>query len=192
MSTMKSLLKWVELAAVVSAVIGITYLFGLPILLPRLWPEIRLPLALLAGSVVLILALMPDISRRHPAGEGPTGRPASRVEPTVERRLRTPGFEPNLSSTRFSHIEQTPHIAQRSVPVSGQPSVEATAKPPAATTSVSTTEAEHHYEELLRRKTHGDTALMGRLVEYERVRNPRATRSELLAAAVERWEHDNR
>lgn len=137
MSTLKSLLKWVELAAVVSAVIGITHFFGLPVLLPRLWPEIRLPLALLAGSVVLILALMPDIG---------IGRP--RVTPT------TKPFQP--------------------------------------TTTPSETEAEHHYEELLRRKTHGDTDLIRRLVEYERGRDPRATRAELLAAAVERWEHDNR
>jgi hypothetical protein len=144
MSTMKSLLKWVELAAVVSAVIGITYIFGLPILLPRLWPEVRLPLALLAGSVVLILALMPDIGRRHPAGEGPTGHPESRVEPA------------------------------------------------ATTSSASEMEAERHYEALLRRKTHGETDLMERLVAYERGRNPHATRAELLAAAVERWEHDNR
>lgn len=47
------------------------------------------------------------------------------------------------------------------------------------------------YQKLLR-KTLGDKAQVERLLEHERQRNQKATRIELLRAALERWERDNK
>ncbi len=47
------------------------------------------------------------------------------------------------------------------------------------------------YQNLLR-KTQGDEKLAERLIQYEQRRNPYATREELIANAIARWERDNR
>ena len=192
MSIVKLLLRWGGLAAVVSAAAGLTYFIVLPVLLPRLWPETRLPLALLPGIVLLSIALT-----RHPGAYLPTeassvGRAASRAALAGDRRLRTPDREPTLVPKRFWQAEQAPHTAQRSTRVNRQPTIATPVEPAALITSTSAVEAEKRYEELLLLKAHGDRAVMERLVEYERTHNPGAMRAELVQAAVERWERDIR
>jgi hypothetical protein len=50
---------------------------------------------------------------------------------------------------------------------------------------------EELYQKLLR-KSLGDKDQVERLLEHERQRNPKASRVELLRAALERWERDNK
>jgi hypothetical protein len=45
------------------------------------------------------------------------------------------------------------------------------------------------YQKLLR-KAMGDRTQTERLIEFERQRNPRASRGRLIRAALERWERD--
>lgn len=47
------------------------------------------------------------------------------------------------------------------------------------------------YQDLLT-KARGDKALVERLIDYERQRNPQAGRREWLRSAIYRWERDNR
>jgi len=192
MSILKRLLRWVELAALVSAATGITYFMVLPSLLPLLWPEARLPVALLPGVLLLVIALTRDTAAYIPTESGTTGRAGGRAMPADDRRSPIVNFEPAIDCERFWQAEQASHIAQQSAPAGGQPTVAPPVKPSAPFTSASALEVEQRYEELLLRKAHGDDALVERLVEYERVRKPRATRAELLQAAVEHWEQDNR
>ncbi len=51
---------------------------------------------------------------------------------------------------------------------------------------------DHSLYHNLMRKTQGNRAMVERLIQYERTRNPRAGQEEWMASAVERWERDNR
>lgn len=61
----------------------------------------------------------------------------------------------------------------------------------AAETFAPATRETDWYKKLLR-KTMGDRAHAERLIAYERERQPRAARAQLICAAVERWERDAR
>ena len=47
------------------------------------------------------------------------------------------------------------------------------------------------YRNLLIKNLH-DKEVVNRLIEFERNRNPNATKAELLQSAIDRWERDNR
>jgi hypothetical protein len=57
MPKFRLVLRWCGLAAVVSTVMGVVYFLAIPLVLPRLWPEVRLLLAILPGMLLLAFAL---------------------------------------------------------------------------------------------------------------------------------------
>jgi hypothetical protein len=149
MPSSRLLLKWCVLAAVVSAVTVLAYFVVIPLLLPRLWPEVRLLLAILMGTPLLAIALGRNVDSYLPP-------------------------EGNASG----------HTGSRTVATAGQPA--------ASNVPAPDLEAERHYQALLLSMARGDTALAERLVDHERAQHPHMTRAQLLQAACESWERDNR
>ncbi len=191
MSSAKLLLRWGRLAVIVIAVMAMSYFIAIPILLPRLWPETRLPLALWSGMILLIIALTRDPDSYLPAARRPLARAAVRATPSDDRRRRTSNLEPPLPSDQVRQVEHPPRTGQQTPSANRQPTA-ATRGASTATVSASMTEVERRLESLLLSKARGDKALVNRLVAYERARYPHATKAELLEVAIARWERDNR
>ena len=58
MTIVTQLVRWGSLVVVVTVIAMTTYFIAIPFLLGDLWPEARLPLALLAGEIFLVIALV--------------------------------------------------------------------------------------------------------------------------------------
>ena len=101
MPSVRLLLKWSGLAAVVSAVTVIAYFITIPLLLPFLWPATRLPLAILFGMVLLLTALVRDVDSYLPIEERPTAADCYRGAPPDYQRLPTAGSQPSSSSNQY-------------------------------------------------------------------------------------------
>jgi hypothetical protein len=192
MPSVTLLLKWSGLAAVVSAVTVIAYFIAIPLLLPSSGHAMRLALAILFGMALLLTALVRDVDSYLPNEEGPTAHTAKRGAPPGYQRLPTAEFQPTSSSNRYRQVEAIPGSAQKTEYAYQHPANAAAEKPPASSIPEPALEVERHYESLLLSMARGDKALVERLVDYERTLKPLMTRAELLQAAFERWERDNR
>jgi hypothetical protein len=192
MPSVRLLLRWSGLAAVVSAVMVIAYFIAIPLLLPFLWPATRLPVAILFGMVLLLTALARDVDSYLPMDERPTARTAGRGTRPDRQRMPMAESQPPPSSSQYRQVEPVPHPDQQAGHADTQP-VEATAeKSPAPSIPEPALEVERQYESLLLSMARGDKALVERLVDHERTQHPFMTRAELLQSAFERWERDNR
>jgi hypothetical protein len=192
MPSVRLLLRWSGLAAVVSAVTVIAYFIAIPLLLPFLWPATRLPLAIVFGTVLLLTALVRDVDSYLPIEEKATARTASRGTPPDRQRLPTAESQPPPSSSQYPQVEPVPHSAPQAGNAYQRPADDTAEKGPASSIPEPALEVERHYESLLLSMARGDKALVERLVDHERTQHPFMTRAELLQAAYERWERDNR
>jgi hypothetical protein len=186
MTIVTQLVRWGSLVVVVTVIAMTTYFIAIPFLLGDLWPEARLPLALLAGEIFLVIALV-----RGADGYLPVRTQVVRETSSDGTSHKTQGAKLDSVAVQSQRAEVYPGTLRRSTTqwqrdtarVAEHPS------PPAALRTDS--EVGTLYESLLR-KAHGDQTLVERLVEYERQRNPGAMTAECLRSAIERWERDNR
>jgi hypothetical protein len=160
--------------------------------LPFLWPATRLPLAILFGMVLLLTALVRDVDSYLPIEETPTARTANLGTPPDYQRLPTAESQPSSSSNQYRQVEPILDSTQKTGDADQQPADATAEKPSASSIPEPALEVERPYESLLLSMARGDKALVERLVDYERTLHPLMTRAELLQAAFERWERDNR
>ena len=149
MPSVRLLLKWSGLAAVVSAVTVIAYFIAIPLLLPFLGHATRLLLAILFGMVLLITALVRNIDSYLPIEERPTARAANRDTPPEYQRLPTAESRPSPSSNQYWQVEPVPDSVQQTGYAHQHPADEITEKPPAPSIPVPALEVERDYESLL-------------------------------------------
>jgi hypothetical protein len=192
MPSLRLLLKWSGLAAVVSAVTVIAYFIAIPLLLPSSGHATRLAVAILFGMALLLTALVRDVDSYLPIEERPTARSAKRGTPPDYQHLPRAESQPPSYSSQYPQGEAIPDSAQKTGYAYQQPADEITEEPSASSIPVPALEVERHYESFLLSMARGDKALVERLVDHERALHPLMTRAELLQAAFERWERDNR
>jgi hypothetical protein len=97
--------RWGGYAALACAAASITYFILLPLLLPRLWPEARLPLALLSGTALLFIVAALDAERSRRAAQVARA-PQSSTRVGRQPPDRTPGGQAASPAASATQVEK--------------------------------------------------------------------------------------